>query len=112
MHTRTTWTGSLGAYFGLRRDATPGWTGRCGGSTASNWKREDQGPLCTPEVRSVSSGTRSLSPHSEAGRSDEPFGVTTLEDKIVPGATVEVRSQITEADFLGLSYGFRPGRAT
>ena len=40
-----------------------------------------------------------------------PLGVTTLEDKIVQRATVEVLNQIYEADFLGFSYGFRPGRS-
>lgn len=39
-----------------------------------------------------------------------PLGVTTLEDKIVQRATVEVLDAIYEADFLGYSYGFRPGR--
>src|SRR5687768_7198503 len=37
-------------------------------------------------------------------------GVLTLEDKIVQGAVAEVLSAIYEVDFLGLSYGFRPGR--
>ena len=33
-----------------------------------------------------------------------------MEDKIVQRAVVEVLNAIYEADFLGLSYGFRPGR--
>jgi retron-type reverse transcriptase len=36
--------------------------------------------------------------------------VPTLEDKIVQGALAEVLSAIYEVDFLGFSYGFRPGR--
>jgi len=40
-----------------------------------------------------------------------PLGVTALEDKIVQRATVEVLNTIYEADFLGFSYGFRPGRS-
>ena len=40
-----------------------------------------------------------------------PLGVTTLEDKIVQRATVEVLGAIYETDFLGFSYGFRPGRS-
>jgi group II intron reverse transcriptase/maturase len=36
--------------------------------------------------------------------------VPVLEDKIVQRATVEVLNAIYEIDFLGLSYGFRPGR--
>ncbi|WP_247385031.1 MULTISPECIES: hypothetical protein [unclassified Bradyrhizobium] len=33
-----------------------------------------------------------------------------LEDKIVQSAVAEVLSAVYEADFLGFSYGFRPGR--
>jgi RNA-directed DNA polymerase len=36
--------------------------------------------------------------------------VAALEDKIVQGATVMVLNAIYEEDFLGFSYGFRPGR--
>ena len=39
-----------------------------------------------------------------------PLGVPTLEDKLVQRATAEVLSTIYEPDFLGFSYGFRPGR--
>src|SRR4029077_1124861 len=39
-----------------------------------------------------------------------PLGVTALEDKIVQRATVEVMNAIYETDFLGFSYGFRPGK--
>ncbi len=40
-----------------------------------------------------------------------PLGVPTVEDKIVQRAVVEVLNAIYEADFLGFSYGFRPGRS-
>ena len=39
-----------------------------------------------------------------------PLGVASLEDKIVQGAVVTVLNAIYECDFLGFSYGFRPGR--
>jgi group II intron reverse transcriptase/maturase len=39
-----------------------------------------------------------------------PLGVAALEDKIVQQAVVTVLNSIYEADFLGFSYGFRPGR--
>jgi len=39
-----------------------------------------------------------------------PLGVATLEDKISQRAVVEVLNAIYEQDFLGFSYGFRPGR--
>jgi retron-type reverse transcriptase len=40
-----------------------------------------------------------------------PLGVASLEDKIVQRAVVEVLNAIYECDFLGFSYGFRPGRS-
>ncbi|MGH8566393.1 MAG: group II intron reverse transcriptase/maturase, partial [Gammaproteobacteria bacterium] len=40
-----------------------------------------------------------------------PLGVAALEDKLVQRAAVEVLNSIYEADFLGFSYGFRPGRS-
>jgi group II intron reverse transcriptase/maturase len=40
-----------------------------------------------------------------------PLGVAALEDKIVQRAVVEVLNAIYEEDFLGFSYGFRPGRS-
>jgi RNA-directed DNA polymerase len=39
-----------------------------------------------------------------------PLAVAAVEDKIVQGAAAMVLSAIYEADFLGFSYGFRPGR--
>ena len=39
-----------------------------------------------------------------------PLGIPTLEDKIVQGAVGELLSAVYEVDFLGFSYGFRPGR--
>ena len=40
-----------------------------------------------------------------------PLGVAALEDKILQRAVVEVLNAIYESDFLGFSYGFRPGRS-
>ena len=37
--------------------------------------------------------------------------VAALEDKIVQFAVATILSQIYEEDFLGFSYGFRPGRS-
>jgi group II intron reverse transcriptase/maturase len=39
------------------------------------------------------------------------LGIAALEDKIVQAAVVQVLNQIWEEDFLGFSYGFRPGRS-
>jgi len=41
---------------------------------------------------------------------ERPLGIAALEDKIVQRALVEVLNAIWEHDFLGFSYGFRPGR--
>src|SRR3990172_3415848 len=46
----------------------------------------------------------------KADGQQRPLAVAALEDKIVQGATVMVLNAIYEADFLGFSYGFRPGR--
>ena len=46
----------------------------------------------------------------KADGSERPLGVTVLEDKIVQAAVVQVLNAIYEQSFLGLSYGFRPGR--
>ncbi len=42
---------------------------------------------------------------------ERPLGVPVLEDKLVQLATVMVLNSIYETDFLGFSYGFRPGRS-
>jgi group II intron reverse transcriptase/maturase len=42
---------------------------------------------------------------------ERPLGIAALEDKIVQQAVAEVLNQIYEGDFLGFSYGFRPGRS-
>lgn len=40
-----------------------------------------------------------------------PLGIATLEDKLLQRAVVEVMNAIYENDFIGFSYGFRPGRS-
>jgi retron-type reverse transcriptase len=44
------------------------------------------------------------------GCRQRPLAVAALEDKIVQRAAVAVLNAIYEEDFLGISYGFRPGR--
>ena len=46
----------------------------------------------------------------KADGTQRPLAVAALEDKIVQRATVAVLNAIYEEDFLGFSYGFRPGR--
>jgi len=40
-----------------------------------------------------------------------PLGIPSLEDKIVESVTAQIFSVIWEEEFLGFSYGFRPGRS-
>ncbi len=47
---------------------------------------------------------------AKADGRQRPLGIASLEDKIVQRAVVEVLNAIYEEDFLGFSYGFRPGR--
>jgi RNA-directed DNA polymerase len=46
----------------------------------------------------------------KANGQQRPLGIASLEDKIVQQAVGTVLEAIYEADFLGFSYGFRPGR--
>ena len=48
-------------------------------------------------------------PKADGGK--RGLGLPALEDKIVQSAVAEVLNAIYEADFLGFSYGFRPGRS-
>src|SRR5262249_7350181 len=40
-----------------------------------------------------------------------PLGIASLEDKIIQQAVATVLQAVYEEDFLGFSYGFRPGRS-
>lgn len=48
---------------------------------------------------------------SKADGSKRPLGIAAIEDKIVQQAVSTVLGAIYEEDFLGFSYGFRPGRS-
>src|ERR1700740_2025544 len=47
----------------------------------------------------------------KADGQQRPLGVAALEDKLVQQAVATILNQIYEEDFLGFSYGFRPGRS-
>jgi group II intron reverse transcriptase/maturase len=99
-----------GAYFGLKRDAAPGVDGetwRAYGEQLEENLRDLSERLKCGAYR-AKPVRRVLIPKADGGV--RPLGVTTLEDKILRRATVEVLNPIYEADFLGFSYGFRPGR--
>ena len=70
------------------------------------------GPSAQPgPPRGVSSLALSKGVHPERRRAATPLGVAALEDKIVQQAVVTILNAIYEEDFLGFSYGFRPGRS-
>lgn len=98
------------AFLGLKRTAAPGVDGQ-------TWHPYRQGlELRLQDLHErVQRGTfrakptrRSYIPKAD-GR-QRPLGVASLEDKIVQSAVVDVMNRIYEVDFLGFSYGFRPGR--
>jgi RNA-directed DNA polymerase len=99
------------AYFALKKEAAPGVDGETwrhyGQALEENLQdlsgRLQRGAYRAKPVRRV------YIPKAD-GR-QRPLGVTALEDKLVQRATVEVLNAIYETDFLGFSYGFRPGRS-
>jgi RNA-directed DNA polymerase len=98
------------SFYALKRDAAPGVDGM-------TWDIYEQGldrRIEDLHVR-VQSGAyraqpsrRSYIPKEDGTK--RPLAVTALEDKIVQRAVTAVLSEIYEEDFLGFSYGFRPGR--
>ena len=99
------------AFYALKRDAAPGIDGM-------TWETYEQGldrriedlhtRVQTGAYRAQPS-RRSYIPKEDGSK--RPLAVTALEDKIVQRAVAAVLSAIYEEDFLGFSYGFRPGRS-
>ncbi|NIR89072.1 MAG: group II intron reverse transcriptase/maturase [Gammaproteobacteria bacterium] len=99
------------AYLGLKRNAAPGVdrvTWRAYGEQLEENLQDLSGRLKRGAYR-AKPVKRSYIP-KEDGR-QRPLGVTALEDKIAQRASVEVLNAVYEVDFLGFSYGFRPGRS-
>ncbi len=98
------------AYHWLKRDAAPG----VDGMTWAKYGEGLAGRLADLHSR-VHRGAYRAQPSLRTyipkpdGR-QRPLGIASLEDKIVQRAVVEVLNAIYETDFLGFSYGFRPGR--
>jgi RNA-directed DNA polymerase len=99
------------AYYALKRDAAPGVDG-------ATW--EPYGQALEENLADLSGrlkrGAYRAKPVKrtyipKADGRQRPLGIPTLEDKLVQRATVEVLNAIYETDFLGFSYGFRPGRS-
>ncbi len=97
------------AYFGLKREAAPGVDGVTWQHYGENLEDNLQ-DLSARLQRGAyrAKPTRRTFITKSDGR-DRPLGVTVLEDKVVQRATGEVLNAICEVDFLGFSYGFRPG---
>jgi len=99
------------AYRAIRPGAAPG----VDGVTWEDYGQDLEGNLADLHARVHRGGYRAkpsrrvLIPKAD-GRL-RPLGVAALEDKILQRALVEVLNAIYEADFLGFSYGFRPGRS-
>lgn len=97
-------------YFALKRDSAPG----VDGQTWEQYGRDLEANLQDLCGR-LHRGAYHAKPVQRAwipkpdGR-QRPIGIPTLEDKIVQRAAVAVLSAVYEADFMGFSYGFRPGR--
>src|SRR5438876_4128815 len=99
------------AYYRLEREASPGVDGitwRQYGEKLEANLQELSGRLARGAYR-ASPAQRVYVPKPD-GR-QRPIGVPVLEDKVVQRATVAVLNQIYETEFLGFSYGFRPGRS-
>src|SRR5437870_1305696 len=103
---------SLGqAYLGLRPQAAPGVDG-------TTWEAYGQDLEANLQDlhRRLHSGAYRAKPSRRAyipkadGR-QRPLSIASLEDKVAQRAVVGVLNCIYEADFLGFSYGFRPGRS-
>jgi len=98
------------AYHWLKREAAPG----VDGMTWDAYGEGLEARLRDLESR-IHRGSYRAQPSLRAyipkpdGR-QRPLGIAALDDKVVQRAVVEVLNAIYETDFLGFSYGFRPGR--
>ncbi len=100
------------AYFAIKRSAAAGIDGVTWKAYGENLE-ENLAELSARIKRGAlrASAVRRVYIDKADGRR-RSLGVPTLEDKIVQRAVVEVCNAIYETDFLGFSYGFRPGRNT
>jgi retron-type reverse transcriptase len=98
------------SFIALKRDAAPGVDGVTWKTYAADLERH----LADLHARVLRGAYRPLPsrrayiPKADGKR--RPLAVAALEDKIVQRATASVLNCIYEEDFLGFSYGFRPGR--
>ncbi len=99
------------SYFRLKREATPG----IDGETWRHYGEKLEENLQDLSERLKRGAYRARPVQRvyipKADGRQRPIGVPVLEDKIVQRAVAEVMGAIYEQDFLGFSYGFRPGRS-
>jgi len=99
------------AYYGLKRDAAPG----VDGETWRQYGEHLESNLTDLSARLRRGAYRAKPVRRTFITKDDgrlrALGVTALEDKIVQRATVAVLNGIYETDFLGFSYGYRPGKS-
>jgi RNA-directed DNA polymerase len=99
------------AFFALKREAAPGVDRQTWRAYAAdlNHRIEDlHARVQRGAYRALPSRRRYI---PKADGSQRPLAVAALEDKIVQRATAALLNPIYEEDFLGFSYGFRPGRS-
>jgi retron-type reverse transcriptase len=98
------------AFFALKRDAAPG----VDGVTWRGYEADLDRNLTDLTSRVHRGAYRALPSRRtyipKADGRQRPLAVAALEDKVVQRATAAVLNCIYEEEFLGFSYGFRPGR--
>ena len=99
------------AFYELKRDAAPGVDGLTWEDYAVGLEQRlgDLHERVQRGAYRAQPAQRRYIPKPDGGQ--RPLAVAALEDKIVQRATVAVLNAIYEEDFLGFSYGFRPGRS-
>jgi group II intron reverse transcriptase/maturase len=99
------------AYLACKRDAAAG----VDGQTWESYGQDLEARLLDLSDRLARGGYRPEPVKrvyiDKADGSKRPLGVPALEDKIVQRASAAVLNAIYEQDFLGFSYGFRPGKS-
>lgn len=99
------------SYYALKRQAAPGVDG-------VKWKEYEAG--LEDRIKDLHSRVHRGAYRAQPSRRvyipkadgrQRPLGIAALEDKIVQQAVVTILNEIYEVDFLGFSYGSRPGRS-
>ncbi len=98
------------AYYALKRDAAPGIDGETWGHYGEAIEEHLADLSERLKRRAYRAKPVKRAYIAKADGRQRPLGIPTLEDKIVQRATADVLNAIYETDFLGFSYGFRPGR--